>query len=36
VKGGKVRFILPDRIGHVVVRDDVPEEIVVRAVESLK
>jgi 3-dehydroquinate synthase len=36
VKGGKVRFVLPDRIGHVVVRDDVPEEIVVRAVESLK
>src|SRR5688500_4714624 len=24
VKAGKVRFILPDRIGHVVIRDDVP------------
>ena len=36
VKGGKVRFILPDRIGHVVIRDDVPAEIVTRAVESLR
>ncbi|HET6248752.1 MAG TPA: 3-dehydroquinate synthase [Tepidisphaeraceae bacterium] len=36
VKGGKVRFVLPDRIGHVVVRDDVPEEMVSRAVESLR
>src|SRR5882672_2361537 len=25
VKSGKVRFILPDRIGHVVIRDDIPE-----------
>jgi 3-dehydroquinate synthase len=36
VKGGRVRFILPDRIGHVVIRDDVPAEIVTRAVESLR
>ena len=36
VKGGRVRFVLPDRIGHVVMRDDVPEEIVTRAVESLR
>jgi 3-dehydroquinate synthase len=35
VKSGKVRFVLPDRIGHVVVRDDLPPEIVTRAVESL-
>jgi 3-dehydroquinate synthase len=35
VKGGKVRFVLPDRIGHVVIRDDVPEEVVRRAVESI-
>ena len=36
VAGGKIRFILPDRIGHVVVRDDVPPEVVREAVESLK
>jgi 3-dehydroquinate synthase len=36
VKGGRVRFILPDRIGHVVIRDDVPEELVREAVESLR
>jgi len=36
VKAGKVRFILPDRIGHVVIRDDVPVEAVARAVESLR
>jgi 3-dehydroquinate synthase len=36
VAGGKIRFILPDRIGHVVIRDDVPPEVVRDAVESLK
>lgn len=36
VRGGKVRFVLPDRIGHVVIRDDVPPEWVTRAVESLR
>ena len=36
VRGGKVRFVLPDRIGHVVIRDDVPPEFVTRAVESLR
>ena len=36
VRGGKVRFILPDRIGHVVIRDDVPPDRVTRAVESLR
>jgi 3-dehydroquinate synthase len=35
VKGGKVRFVLPDRIGHVVIRDDVPAEVVRQAVESI-
>jgi 3-dehydroquinate synthase len=35
VKSGKLRFVLPDRIGHVVVRDDVPVEAVRRAVESI-
>ena len=36
VKAGKVRFVLPDRIGHVVVRDDAPLDLVRRAVEALR
>jgi 3-dehydroquinate synthase len=36
VKGGKLRFVLPDRIGHVVIRDDAPTELVTKAVESLR
>jgi 3-dehydroquinate synthase len=36
VKSGKLRFVLPDRIGHVVIRDDVPVDAVTRAVESLR
>ena len=36
VRSGKVRFVLPDRIGHVVVRDDVPAERVREAVQSLR
>jgi 3-dehydroquinate synthase len=36
VAAGRIRFILPDRIGHVVIRDDVPTEIIRAAVESLK
>jgi 3-dehydroquinate synthase len=36
VRGGKVRFILPGRIGHVVIRDDIPPDLVTRAVESLR
>jgi 3-dehydroquinate synthase len=36
VRSGKVRFVLPDRIGHVVVRDDVPADIVRDAIQSLR
>lgn len=36
VKAGKLRFVLPDRIGHVVIRDDVPPELVKEAIGSLK
>jgi 3-dehydroquinate synthase len=36
VKAGKVRFVLPERIGHVVVRDDVPVNLVRRSVEALR
>jgi len=36
VRSGKVRFVLPDRIGHVVVRDDVPADVVRASVESLR
>ena len=36
VKAGKVRFILPTRIGAVTIRDDVPEQVVREAVEGLR
>jgi len=36
VASGKIRFILPDRIGHVVIRDDIPVELAAKAVESLR
>ena len=36
VQSGSIRFILPDRIGHVVIRDDIPRELVRDAVQSLK
>ena len=34
-RSGRLRFVLPDRIGHVVVRDDLPIDAVRRAVESI-
>ena len=36
VKAGKVRFILPDGIGRATIRDDVPMDLVRRAVGSLR
>jgi 3-dehydroquinate synthase len=36
VKSGKLRFVLPDRIGHVVIRDDVPNDVVREVLESLR
>ena len=36
VKAGRVRFVLPDRIGHAIIRDDVPDAMVLRSVESLR
>ena len=36
VRAGKVRFVLPDRIGHVIIRDDVSADVVRAAVTSLK
>jgi 3-dehydroquinate synthase len=33
---GKLRLVLPDRIGHVGIRDDVPGELVRQAVQSLR
>jgi len=36
VKAGRLRFVLLDRIGNAVVRDDVPPELVRGAVESLR
>ena len=35
VQAGKVRFVLPDRIGHVIIRADVPPDKVRAAVRSL-
>ena len=35
VKAGKLRFILPDRIGHVILRDDLSDATVLAAVRSL-
>ena len=35
VTGGRVRLILPDRIGHVVIRDDVPTDRVAAAVRQI-
>lgn len=35
VKGSRLRFILPDRIGHVIIRDDVPPELVRRTIVQL-
>jgi 3-dehydroquinate synthase len=35
VRAGRIRFILPDRIGHVVMRDDVPVDEVREAVLSV-
>jgi 3-dehydroquinate synthase len=36
VKAGRIRFVLPTRIGAVVMRDDVPPEVVHRAVDGLR
>lgn len=36
VRAGRIRFVLPTRIGAVTIRDDVPAETVRRAVESLR
>jgi len=36
VHGGKLRLILPDRIGHVVIRDDVPIDAVRQALASVQ
>ena len=36
VKDGKVRFILLDRIGHAIIKDDVPPTLLREAIESLR
>jgi 3-dehydroquinate synthase len=35
VKGGKVRFVLPEKIGRVVVKDNVPAKVVREALEEI-
>ena len=32
---GKIRYVLPDRIGHVVMRDDVPLDLPRRVIEGM-
>jgi 3-dehydroquinate synthase len=34
VADGRLRFVLPDRFGHVDLVEDVPDELVVGALES--
>ena len=36
VANAKLRFVLPDQIGHVVIRDDVPDAVVRDAIESIR
>ncbi len=36
VKSGKIRFVLLDRIGHAIIRDDLSAELIHEAVESLR
>ncbi|HMB95999.1 MAG TPA: 3-dehydroquinate synthase [Tepidisphaeraceae bacterium] len=36
VKSGALRLVLPDRIGHVVIREDVPGELIRQAIDSLR
>jgi 3-dehydroquinate synthase len=36
VKSGTIRFVLPERIGHVVIRDDVPSMLMREAIKSLR
>jgi 3-dehydroquinate synthase len=35
VRGGRARFVLLEAVGHAVVRDDVPEEVVEETIRSL-
>jgi 3-dehydroquinate synthase len=35
VRGGRIRFILPDRIGHVVIRDNVSDQAALAALKTL-
>lgn len=36
VAGNKIRFVLPDRIGHAVIRDDIPPALVHQVFASMK
>jgi 3-dehydroquinate synthase len=35
VEASRLRLVLPDAIGHVVIRDDVPADVIRRGIESL-
>lgn len=36
VKGGKIRYVLPARIGKVVIRDDVPDKFILKVLDDMK
>jgi len=36
VAGAKIRFVLPTRLGEVVIKDDVPDDAVIAACEWIK
>ena len=36
VRDGRIRFVLPTRIGEVVIRDDVPRETIVETIEEMR
>jgi 3-dehydroquinate synthase len=36
VQSGRIRFVLLDRIGHALIRDDVPPTLIREAIDSLK
>ncbi|MFH1542540.1 MAG: 3-dehydroquinate synthase [bacterium] len=35
VREGKLHFVLPDKIGHVVIKDDVPREVIEKVLERM-
>jgi len=36
VRDGRVRFVLPVRMGEVAIRDDVPPEVILEVIRAMK